>query len=70
MVGGNVGNAKKPLLVLGTQPPLPRAVAVRYMDVASKKDANTHQDLVPIGMYYEEEYPYSDYPAELVMDGC
>ena len=29
---------------------------------------NPPQDLVPVGMYYEEEYPYSDYPAEPVMD--
>ena len=55
--------------VLGTQPPLPGAIAVRYVDVASNKDANTHQDLVPvIRMYYEEEYPYNDYPAKPMMD--
>ena len=54
--------------ILGTQSPLPVAVAVRYMDVISNEGANTHQDLVPVGMYYEEEYPYNDYPTEPVMD--
>ena len=50
--------------VLGTQPPLPGAVPVRYVDVALDEGVNPHQDLVPVGMYYEEKYPFSDYPAE------
>ena len=44
------------------------AVAVRYVDVALDEGVNPHQDLVPIGMYYEEEYPFNDYPAEPVVD--
>ena len=67
-VGGNVANANKPVPIFGTQPPLPRADAVKYVDVASNKGANPHQDLVPVGMYYEEDYPFSDYPAEPIMD--
>ena len=35
LVGGNVGNTKKLMPILGTQPPLPRAIAVRFVDVAS-----------------------------------
>ena len=54
--------------ILGTQPPLPRAIAVRYVDVALNEGVNTHQDLVPARMYYEEEYPYNDYPIEPMMD--
>ena len=53
--------------MLGTQPPLPGAVAVSYVDVASDEGVNTHQDLVPVGMYYKEEYPFSDYPTEPVV---
>ena len=41
---------------------------MRYVDVASDKGVNPPQDLVPVGMYYKEEYPYSDYQAEPVMD--
>ena len=67
-VGGNVGNTEKPMPILGTQPSLPGAIAVRYVDVASDEGTNPHQDLVPVGMNYEEEYPYSDYPAEPIMD--
>ena len=66
--GGNVANTKKPVPILGTQPPLPGVVAVRYVDVASNEGANPHQDLVPIGMYYEEVYPYNAYPTMLVID--
>ena len=68
MVGGNVANIKKLVPILCTQPPLPRAIAVRYVDVASNKDANTHQGLKPVGIYCEEEYPYSDYLVDPVMD--
>ena len=67
-VGGNVANTDKPVPILGTQPPLLGAIAVRYVDIALDEGANPHQDLVPVGMYYKEEYPFSDYPAEPVMD--
>ena len=40
MVGGNVANVDKPVPILGTQPPLPRAIAVRYVDVALDEGAN------------------------------
>ena len=62
--------------VLGTQPPLPGAAAVRYVDVATN-DLNQHHDLVPVGSYYEEEYDYPvhysdelhDDPRELMFIG-
>ena len=54
--------------LLGTLPPLHGAMEVRYVDIASNKGANTHQDLVPIEVYYEEEYPYNDYPTEPMRD--
>ena len=54
--------------VLGTQPPFPRAITIRYVDVALDEGANPHQDLVAVGMYYEEEYPFIDYPDEPIMD--
>ena len=59
---------EKVVPVLGTQPPVPGAVVVQYVDVASDEGVNPPQDLVPVGMYYEEEYPYSDYLAKPVMD--
>ena len=34
---GNVANTKKPVLVLGTQPPLTRIVIVIYVDVSQMK---------------------------------
>ena len=37
-----------------------------YVDVVSDEGVNPNQDLVPIGMYYKEEYPFSDYPAKPV----
>ena len=70
------GTADRPVPVLGTQPPLPGAAAVRYVDVATN-DLSQHQDLVPVGSYYEEEYDhrvhYSDEfyddPRELMLVG-
>ena len=41
---------------------------MRYVDVASDEGVNPHQDLVPVGMYYKEEYPFSDYRVEPVAD--
>ncbi|WP_286497653.1 hypothetical protein, partial [Escherichia coli] len=57
------GNADKPIPVLGTQPPLPGAAAVRYVDVASNERPIT-QSLIPVGSYYEEEYNFHDYPSD------
>ena len=56
-VRGNAANVEKAVLVLGTQPLLPGAVAVRYVDVALDEGVNPPQDLVPVGMYYKKEYP-------------
>ena len=53
--------------VLGTQPPLPGAAAVRYVDVATN-DLSQHQDLVPVGSYYEEEYDYHGHYSDEVYD--
>ncbi|MCO5577323.1 hypothetical protein L7F22_031151 [Adiantum nelumboides] len=64
LVGGNL---KRSALVLGTQPPLPGAAAVRYVDVASNEATNT-QDLVPVGTYYEEEYNFNDYYSDPIYD--
>ena len=46
------GTAERHVPILGTQPPLPGAAAVRYVDVATS-DLSQHQDLVPVGSYYE-----------------
>ena len=54
------GTAEGPMPVLGTQPPLPGAAAVRYVDVATHELSQHHQDLVPVGSYYEEEYDYNN----------
>ncbi|MCO5588037.1 hypothetical protein L7F22_041991 [Adiantum nelumboides] len=61
------GNLKRSVPVLRTQPPLPGAAAVRYVDVASNEATNT-QDLVPVGTYYEEEYNYNDYYSDPIYD--
>ncbi|MCO5560559.1 hypothetical protein L7F22_014174 [Adiantum nelumboides] len=61
------GNAQRPVPVLGTQPPLPRAAAVRYVDVATS-DLSQHQDLVPVGSYYEEEYGYHGHYSDELCD--
>ena len=61
------GTADRPVLVLGTQPPLPGAAAVRYVDVATS-DLSQHQDLVPVGSYYEEEYDYQNHYSDEVYD--
>ncbi len=63
-VGGNV---ERPIPVLGTQPPLPGAAAVRYVDVSSQEGAS-NQDIVPVGTYYEEEYNYNDYYSDPMID--
>ena len=49
------------------QPPLPGAAAVRYVDVATS-DLSQHQDLVPVGSYYEEEYNYHGHYSDEVYD--
>ena len=62
------GTGERPVPVLGAQPPLPGAAAVRYVDVATN-DINQHQDLVPVGSYYEEEYdPRGHYSEEIYDD--
>ena len=53
--------------VLGTQPPLPGAAAVRYVDVATS-DLSQRQDLVPVGSYYEEEYDYQGHYSDEMHD--
>ena len=58
------GTANGPVLpVLGTQPPLPGAAAVRYVDVATQ-EYSQNQDLVPVGSYYEDEYDYTDHYSQ------
>ncbi|MCO5546850.1 hypothetical protein L7F22_000287 [Adiantum nelumboides] len=57
------GNNERAVPVLGTQPPLPGAAAVRYVDVASQ-ELGSGRDLVPIGTYYEEEYDFQGYHSD------
>ncbi|MCO5581467.1 hypothetical protein L7F22_035352 [Adiantum nelumboides] len=61
------GNLERSVPVLGMQPPLPGAAAVRYVDVASSEATNS-QDLVPVEMYYEEEYNFNDYYSDPIYD--
>ena len=61
------GTANGPVPVLGTQPPLPGAAAVRYVDVATQ-EWNQHQDIVPVGSYYEDEYDFNDRYSQVAPD--